>query len=422
MLWAGKDRPGAGVTGDMGAVGDRLLAVDLWEDPYPFFEMLRREAPVWPLPGANAFLVSTWALVAEATGRVQDFSNHFRFALFSQQDGSLGVLYTGGGGPDVFAGADPPAHTSHRRIFFSELVENKIAALEPFVLGLADEALDAVLIGDRCDVAQGLAHSIPLRVVAERVIGFRDPDIEQLHRWVVEGSRLMGGLLTLDQMAAVSTEVAGMTPWATAQLDGALASATTGDVLGAAATAVREGGLTREEAAFTLMVLVGAGAETTTSLLANAVKVLAERPELQDELRSRPSRVPAFVEEMLRFDGPFRYHPRSASHTVELGGVEIPEGALVMLLWASANRDVAVFEHPDQIRLDRPNLHLHFGFGRGIHHCVGAPLARLETRVVLTRLLERTKAFALDPDRPQRWTESIWIHGHERLPLIVESR
>jgi cytochrome P450 len=81
-----------------------------------------------------------------------------------------------------------------------------------------------------------------------------------------------------------------------------------------------------------------------------------------------------------------------------------------------------VFDHPDEIRLDRPNAHLHFGFGRGIHHCVGAALARLEARLVLTRLLERTVSFAPDPDREPRWSDTIWIHRHEQLPLVVDPR
>jgi cytochrome P450 len=132
--------------------------------------------------------------------------------------------------------------------------------------------------------------------------------------------------------------------------------------------------------------------------------------------------VPAFIEEVLRFESPFRYHPRTAACTVELDGVTIPEGALVVLLWSAANRDEAVFERADELVVDRPNTHLHFGFGRGIHHCVGAPLARLEARVVLTRLLERTKSFTVDPDRPPRWSDSVWIHRHEQLPIVMEPR
>ncbi len=404
----------------MGEIGDRVRALEFQHDPYPLFARLRREAPVWRLPGENAYLVSTWDVVAEATSRVQDFSNHFRHTLFSHDDGTLGVLETGAMGPDVFAGADPPSHTAQRKIFFSELVRKKIDALEPYVAALADELLDPLLSADRCDAAVGLAHPLPIRVVAERVIGFRHTDVNQLQRWVFDGSRLVGGRLTLDQMASLAGDVSAMAPWTTTQLDDALASSTDGDVLSAAAAGVRNGSLTREEAAFTLMVLVGAGAETTTSLIGNAIGLLAERPGLQDELRAEPATVPTFIEEVLRFESPFRFHPRTAAHAVELAGVEIPERALVMLLWSAANRDDAVFEHPDELRLDRRNGHLHFGFGRGIHHCVGAPLARLEARVVLTKLLERTKWFALDPDAPQEWADSVWIRRHEHLPVVLE--
>jgi cytochrome P450 len=400
-------------------IDDRLVAAEFWRDPYPLFERLRREAPVWRLPGENAFFVSTWELVADVTRRVEEFSNHFRYTAFAHDDGTLGFFETGAIGPDVFAGADPPVHTAQRRIFFSELVQKKIGAIEPYVAALTDELLDDLLAARGGDAATGLAHLLPMRVVAERVIGFREPDVEQLRRWVFEGSRLVGGLMTLDQMAALSGDVAAMMPWTDAQLDAALASPTDGDVLSAAAAAVRNGSLTHEEASFTLMVLVGAGAETTTSLIGIAIGLLAERPDLQEQLRADPAKVPAFIEEVLRFESPFRYHPRTAARAVELDGVKIPEGSLVLLLWSAANRDASVFERPDEILLERGNTHLHFGFGRGIHHCVGAPLARLEARVVLTKLLERTKSFAPDPDRPPRWSDSIWIHRHEQLPIAL---
>jgi len=401
-------------------LGDRLRVADFLHDPYPLFTRLRRLAPVWPLPGENAFMVSTWDLVAEATNRVQDFSNHFRYTLFSHDDGTLGALETGAMGPDVFAGADPPIHAAQRKIFFSELVQSKIDGLEPYVAALTDELLDELLGSATGDAATGLAHPLPLRVVAERVIGFRDPDLDQLRRWVFEGSRLVGGSLTLEQMAELSGEVTAMAPWTMVQLEEALGSSDDGNVLSAAAAAVRGGGLTPDEAAFTLMVLVGAGAETTTSLIGNAIALLAARPDLQDEVRAQPARMAPFVEEVLRFESPFRFHPRTAARRVELGGVEIPEGALVILLWSAANRDGAVFDRPDELIVDRANAHLHFGFGRGIHHCVGAALARLEARVVLTKLLERTRSFSLDASRTQRWADSVWIHRHAELPLTIE--
>jgi len=401
-------------------VSDSGLSLDagaLVEDPYPFYERLRSEAPVWRLPGTDVFMVSTWDLIAETVGRVEAFSNHFRHTLFTQDDGTVGVLAFGEGAPDVFAGADPPAHTAHRRVFFPELVRTKMETLEADVTALADALLDPIVAAGGGDAAADLANLLPIRIMAERVMGLHDADPDQTRRWVFAGSRFMGGRLRLDEMGPVGEEAAGMASWITAQLDDALASSGSGDVLHAAATGVRDGVLTHDEAAFTLMVLLGAGGETTTSLIGNAIRILAERAELQDALRADPARVPAFVEEALRFESPFRFHPRTARGPAELGGVGIPDGALVMLLWGSANRDPSVFDRADHVVLDRPNAQLHLAFGRGIHHCVGAPLARLEARVVLTRLLERTARFSLDPDRPPRWTDSLWLRRHDTLPI-----
>ncbi len=168
--------------------------------------------------------MSSWALVTEAAGRVDDFSNHFRHTLFSEDDGTIGVIDNGeGGGPDVFAGADPPDHSAHRRVFFPELVQARMDRLESDVVALADRLLDELLGRRSADVAGGLADVLPLRIMAERVIGFRAAEIAQLQRWVFGGARFMGGRLRVDELAAVGAEVAGMWPWVAEQLDEALA-------------------------------------------------------------------------------------------------------------------------------------------------------------------------------------------------------
>jgi cytochrome P450 len=400
-----------------------MLADDLLLDPYPIFERLRRNAPVSKVEGENAYLVASWELVAEAVARPEDFSNHFRFALHRHPDGRLGAVETGGAGPDVFAGADPPDHGAHRQIFFPKLVRDRIESLEPYVAAMTDRILDALLARGRLDAATDLAHQVPVRVVAEKVIGFADPDCDAIRRWLFEGSWIMGGLMTLDEMASFGSEAIGLAGWTDDQLDRAVSDAGRGaaadSVLGAAAAAVRDRALTHEQAAFTLMVLVGAGAETTTSLVGIAIDLLARNPDLQQRLRANPTEFGAFVEEALRYEAPFRYHPRTVARDTSLGGFELPEGALVLLLWASANRDERVFDEPDQLRIGRRNVHLHFGFGRGIHHCVGAPLARMEARVILSRLLARTSEIAPDLSRRPRFSPSIWVHRHDALPILA---
>jgi cytochrome P450 len=171
------------------------------------------------------------------------------------------------------------------------------------------------------------------------------------------------------------------------------------------------------EAAIMLHTLLSAGGESTTSLLGSAVRILADRPALQDRLRGDLTLVPAFVEEALRLESPFRYLMRWVPRETSLGGVAIPAGATLLLFWGAANRDAAEHDHPDEVDLERRVLRQHVAFGRGIHHCVGAPLARLEAKVVLSVLLERTTRIALDLADPPRWVPSLLIRRYERLPV-----
>jgi cytochrome P450 family 144 len=171
------------------------------------------------------------------------------------------------------------------------------------------------------------------------------------------------------------------------------------------------------EANVILHTLLSAGGESTTSLLGNAARILAEHQDLQQHLRQNPEQIPTFVEEALRLEPPFRYHMRSARKDTKLGGVDIPADATILLLWGAANRDDAEFERPDEVDLDRQVPRHHVSFGRGIHHCVGAPLARIEARNVLSVLLERTSSITLDPEHPPRWVNSLMVRRHEQVPV-----
>src|SRR5690606_30425455 len=170
------------------------------------------------------------------------------------------------------------------------------------------------------------------------------------------------------------------------------------DLLGTIARAVEDGAMDAEGGVAILQNLLSAGGESTTSLLGNSVRILAEDQDLQARLREDPGLVPAFIEEALRLESPFRFLARHTPRPTTLGGGEIPAGTTVLLFWGAANRDPSEFDDPDAVRLDRPQPQHHLAFGRGIHLCVGRALARLEGVSVLTALLERTRRFSLDPD------------------------
>jgi len=182
---------------------------------------------------------------------------------------------------------------------------------------------------------------------------------------------------------------------------------------------VNAGAISMPEAVATLVILLGAGGESTTSLVGNAVRMLADDASMQDRLRNEPALIAAFVEEVARLESPFRFHYRQVARDTELGGVELGRGATLLLLWAAANRDPHQIDRPDDVVLDRAVARHHLAFGRGIHYCVGAPLARLEARVVLELLLDRTRTFTLDPTRPPAYVPSFFVRRHAHLHLVL---
>ena len=397
-----------------------ILDRNLLAEPDAFYRRLREEAPVWQVPGVDLFLVSTWDGVAEATGQVEDLSSNLSTLVVRGRDGQPELFDTSvlGPGTTTLATSDPPAHTVHRKAVFPELVADRMVLLEPAIEASVDERLAALRMQGSVEWTSAVANPVPIIAMA-LAIGFPPEDHPLLLPWAFDGTDLLAGTRTLEEMGPLFAAADAGRGYVSARLDGALA-APGDDVIGAIARAVTTGTLTRDEAIGTLIVLFGAAGESTASLLGNAVRILAEDAVLQTRLRGDRSLVPAFVEEAVRLESPFRGHYRQARRDTEVAGATIPAGATVYLLWAAANRDPKEFDRPDEVMLDRHAPRHHLGFGRGIHSCVGAPLARLEANVALGMLLDRTSNFRLDPSLPPTWAHSVFVRRHERLHLAVD--
>jgi cytochrome P450 len=391
-------------------------------DPAPFCAWLRAHAPVYRVPDVPLYLVSTWDLVLEALGRTDDFSSNLHALVYTGDDGmpALYDMRVLGASVQTLATADPPTHTVHRRAVFPSLVERKMRDVEGFTRAVAADLVTASVARGRFEASRALIDPLPMTVLAE-VLGIRmdGVEIDDLLGWAFDGTDLLAGTNTLTRMAALNERAAEAGMFLFAQLAAAAPDPEAG-VIGAVARGIADGAFTPEEGIGTLVILLGAGGESTTSLIGSAVRILAERPDLQDVLRADLALVPAFVEEVLRLEAPFKGHYRVARRPTELGGVDIAEGASLFLMWSSANRDPAHFDASDELRLDRPNPRDHLGFGRGIHHCVGAPLARMEARVTLEELLRATTRFTLDPARPPAYVNSMFVRRHAHLDLLVD--
>jgi cytochrome P450 len=392
-----------------------LLDSEVIDNPHRFYNQLRTEAPVWEIPGTGIFTVGTFSLLAEAAGRVEDFSSNITCLLYRDETGLPCRFPFGDAGVQALATSDPPVHAVHRNTVFPELVAKRMAELEPDIVEIADECVTRALDSGAVEFMNVIGNVVPITMIS-RLIGFRESDVDQLLCAAFDSTSMLGSTLSYDELMDLISRSWEIQAWIAEQLSIAMEDPSE-NLLGAVARGINDGALNNVEAAVILHTLLSAGGESTTSLLGNAVRMLAEHQDLQEQLRQNPGLIPMFVEEALRLEPPFRYHMRYAPKDTTLGGVAIAAGSTVLLLWGAANRDPDAFERPDVIDLQREVPRRHVAFGRGIHHCVGAPLARIEARNVLTVLLSRTSNIALDPELAPKWTNSLMVRRHEVLPV-----
>jgi cytochrome P450 len=398
-----------------------LLHPNILDQPYDFYRTLRDDAPVWAVPGTDVVTVASFDLISEAVGRPDDFSSNITSLLYRGDDGLPARLDFGGTAPPTLATADPPLHTTHRKAVFPELVARRMLTLENDIRALCATAIDGALGNSSFEFMSTVGNVVPITVVA-KLIGFRDINPAQLLQAAFDSTAMIGGTMTLDCLTELVTRIGVIQEWIGLQVAETSDADENDSILLAVRRALDAGTLQEGEVQIILHTLLSAGGETTSSLVGNAVRLLADDHELQQLLREKPELIDVFVEEALRLESPFRQQMRSISHDTTLGGIDIAAGSTLVLLFGSANRDSAQFDNPDTVDLTRSSPRRHLAFGHGIHYCVGAALARIEARAVLTTLLDRTRQFAVDPDDAPRWAESFLVRRHEHLPLTFIRR
>ncbi len=399
---------------------DELFRAEVIDDPHPLYARVRRIAPVSRVAETGVHLVATRDLIEEVLDREDDFSANLTGVLVRGAHGEPTTLdLPPTAATRVIATADEPAHTVHRSIAQPRMSQARVRQLEAPIRSWTRVALDDWFAAGHADFMQ-VAELIPARVVAE-LLGLPDGDVSRHRAWAMMGGDMLAGDVSEARMMRLATESANMSAYLGEHLDRAAAAPredADAPLLHALARAVASRQLQADEAVGIATVLFGAGGESTAALIGSAVRGLAERPDLADRLRAQPEHVPAFVEEIVRLEPPFKFHYRAVRRPCALGSVELAPGDRLMLLWASANRDESRVEDPNELRLDRRHPRDHLGFGRGGHFCIGAGLARLEARIVCEELLARTRALGLSTGSP-RWARSIFVRRLESLPLAA---
>jgi cytochrome P450 family 144 len=400
-----------------------LWREDVLADPRPLYDRLRRDSPVWRLPGQKTYLVSDPGLIREAVARPKDLSSNLVSVLHLGENGGPVTFDMGAVGDrtHVLATADPPTHTRHRKLLQPHFSPAAVAQLEPTLRDIVDAQLEPIVAAGGGDAVTGVSNPVPAQTIC-RIVGIVPKHAPFVMERVTATGPLMDGVTDLDGIVSASAAALELMDFTQTQLDAAR-STRSGDrpaLLGVLIDAIDAKLVDLDEARNLLVLLFNAGTETTSSLIANTIETLACDPELQDGLRRDPARIPSALERVLRDDGPFQFHYRWSTTDVDLGGTRIPANSRVLLMWAAANRPspeeaVGPVDEPSE-----PTAAAHLAFGRGLHFCIGAPLARLEARIAIARLLASTSSIKLDPDHAPERPRSIFLRRHARLHVIVE--
>ena len=380
------------------------------QDPYPVYAALRTRDPVHRSRLLKAWLFTRHSDVDAILRDHRYFGNDPRTGtLSSRQQAMLPP-------PDEFTMLflDPPDHTRLRALVNKAFTRKVVDDLEPRIRGILATLLDDIEDPAGFDLMQAVARPLPVIVIAE-MLGVPPQDRERFRFWSAQRARLLEPLISPREREAGEAASRAFDAYFRPIIEARRAEPRD-DIVSALARAEDEGArLTERETLNMLRLLLSAGNETSTNLIGNGMLALLRHPEQLQRLRDDPSLIPAAVEELLRFDSPVQADFRRVLADCEVNGFALRKRDNVVLLLGAANRDPDVFEDPGGLDVGR-GRGSHLSFGRGIHHCLGAALARLEGRIVFEMLLERFPQTGLLEERP-RFRRGIVVRG--LLSLMV---
>jgi cytochrome P450 len=406
---------------------------DVVADPYPYFDWLREQCPVHREPMQGVFMVTGYEEAGVVYNDPTTFSScnsvtgpfpGFPVELEGRDDVEELVEQHREQLPfsDQIITMDPPKHRDHRHLLMRQLTPKRLKENEEFIWRLADRQLDTLIDRGQCEFIGEYCNPFTLYVIAD-LLGvpqeehqeFRAALAKRPHTDAVgstSGSLSQNPLAWLYHRFSRYIEERRHSP--------------RGDVLTALATTTFPNGELPEviDVVRVATNVFAAGQETTVRLLASALQRVGDDPELQELLRARRDLISNFVEEMLRTESPVKGDFRLALRNTTLSGVEIPAGSTVMVLNGAANRDPRHFDHTAELRVERSEAREHLAFGRGVHSCPGGPLARVEARVSIERLLERTNEISISEEyhgppsaRRYRYVPTYILRGLTSLHL-----
>ena len=413
----------------------QLFSPETLVDPYPAYKKLRDGAPVHFMPEMNLHVVTRYDLLREAIKRTEDFSsrydqfmNNARQAAFmtlsdeqkaevSAMDAEMVPI------PPTMLTLDEPEHTRYRSLVAKLFTVSEVRKSEGYVKDVVARNIKAMQGKTSADFMSIFAFPVPLEIISDRLgipadgreffyeaataaaAGLKMapiPPEEILHRLEL-AKELQQFLIDVVEARRKDPGDDMITLLATSRLEDEDRELTHGEILSI------------------LNQFLVAGHETTTSTFGWGMLALCDNPELQEQIRGDEKRVKTFVEEVLRVDSPVQGLPRLVTRDTELGGYKLKKGDMLMLRYGAANRDERQFEDPDTVNVNREKAGMQMAFGSGVHHCIGAPLARQELNIGFMELMKHFKNFALDESKGRPVADpSFILRGLPKLHLTWE--
>jgi cytochrome P450 len=406
-----------------------LFDAGLQQDPHPSYEQMRADAPVHYLEANNLYLVLSNELVLDVIRDVETFSSMYGSnrepppeEIRAEFDAMMATALPT---PPTMLDNDPPGHTRYRKLVSRAFTPRMVNALRPTVEEVCDRLIDEWIDQGTIEFLDAFAVPLPVAIIA-KALNVPEERRYDFKRWSDDNIAAIGAKLTPEAYLSAQRGVNEMQQFFVSEFERRRSNPTEDlltDILNSHVGAAEDGDddepLTMPELVRVVQMLLVAGNETTTKFLAETMRHLASMPDAWEAVRADPAMIPAAVEEGLRMSSPTQGLYRVTTRDTVLGGVSIPRGARVVIMFSSANRDEALFECPNDFRLDRANPREHLAFGKGTHFCVGASLSRLEGNVALERLASRVATVSLGDGNTFEYQPSFALRGLKSLRLNI---
>ncbi len=396
--------------------------------PFDFYRELHREAPVYPVPGTDIYVVSRHEHIRKLLKQTDLYSNDISAALNigGPSPEAAAVLAQGWKPANTLLTMDPPGHKTYRSLLNKVFSARRVEQMHDYVETITDELVDAFIERGECEFVGEFCVPLPVYIIADQ-LGVPRSDLALFKRWS-DASAAQLGRYSDEQGSDAEVENARLIVEFQHYFVDKLAErrqSPRDDIISDLARAEIDDGrpLTTEELLSLLQQLLVAGNETTTSSIAGGLWQLLQYPEQMAKLRAEPALIANAVEEMLRLESPTAGMWRLVTRDTELHGVLLPAGSKVMLRFAAANRDPEQFDAPECMDVSRDNASSHLAFGQGIHFCLGAMLARKEMQVAFSKLLGRLDNIRLAEDKPEpAYWPNLLLRGLDSLHIRFDKR